>query len=229
MNQAFEILKARALSLNLPSMDEYEYKKIHTKPLLPLSLKIDCDQFLEDIIRYDSKFRQWGNRYTELPRYGLPLVNENGSLDNPIDPTLGSLSHWNEDYPSNPYMETDFEQPTEAMYMKSLQPLRIFHEHWTRSNILKWYNGAEFKPHIDTTFPALWFRFWATTDPSTIKLGFENNGQIEYEENIEPGRLYLIDTSIIHVAQATGLNYQFFLSVNPSACTLIKTLLVADR
>lgn len=229
MNQVFEILKQRAISQNLPILDEYEYKNIHRSPLMPLDLKIDCELFQEEIKRFDNNFKQWGNRYTDLPRYGLPLVNETGTLDNTVDPTIGSLTHWNEDHPDAPVMETDFTMPTEAMYIKSLQPLRIFNKHWTRSGILKWENGAEFKPHIDTTFPALWFRLWGTTDPSTIKLGFERNGQFEYETGIEAGRIYLIDTSLVHIARATGLNYQFFLSVNISACTLIKTHLVAAK
>lgn len=227
MNQVIEILKARAISSNLPTIAQDEYQRIHTKPLIPLDIKIDCDLFKQEIEQFT--FRQWGNRYTHLPRYGLPLVNGNGRLDDAEDPTIGSLSHWNEDNPTNPHMETDFTVPTNALGVSSLNSLRIFDGYWTRSGILKWNTGAEFKPHIDTTFPALWFRFWATTDPSTIKLGFLKNEQIEFEENIEAGRIYLIDTSIIHVAEATGLNYQLFLSVNPNAWNLIKTHLAVDK
>ena len=229
MNQYMEILKNKAISLDLPYISEIEFKELHKKPLIPLDIKIDPLEFNHDMEQYDNKFRQWGNRFVELPRYGLPLVNLDGDLDNKEDPTIGSLDHWNQDHPLNLYMETDFVIPTEAMDVNSLKPLKVFDNYWTRSSILKWYNGAEFKPHIDTVFPALWFRFWATTDPGTIQLGFENNGQMFLEENIEAGRIYLIDTSIIHIAQATGFNYQLFLSVNVNAWKLIKTHLVADK
>jgi hypothetical protein len=148
-------------------------------------------------------------------------------MDNTIEPTVGSLSHWNEDFPEMPHMETDFTVATPAMRIPSLSPLREFDGHWTRSNILKWGAGGEFKPHIDTTFPALWFRLWGTTDPSTVELGFLNNGEFDIVKDIEPGRLYLIDTSIVHIARATRLNYQFFLSLNVNVCSkLLNTLLV---
>jgi hypothetical protein len=223
MSNYIEILKARAV--NLPYLEEDKFRTIHPTPLQPLDIKIDCNQFVKEIEKFE--FKRWGNRYLELPRYGLPLVNSNGSMDNTIEPTVGSLSHWNEDFPEMPHMETDFTVATPAMRIPSLSPLREFDGHWTRSNILKWGAGGEFKPHIDTTFPALWFRLWGTTDPSTVELGFLNNGEFDIVKDIEPGRLYLIDTSIIHVARATGLNYQFFLSLNVNVCSkLLNTLLV---
>ena len=224
MSDYIEILKSRAV--NLPYLEEDEFKKYHPIPLQPLDIQIDCEQFLKEIEQFE--FKRWGNRYLELPRYGLPLVNSNGSMDNTIEPTVGSLAHWNEDFPNSPHMETDFTVLTPAMGIPSLDPLRVFDGHWTRSNILKWEAGGEFKPHIDTTFPALWFRLWGTTDPSTIELGFANNtNNFDIVKNIEAGRLYLIDTSVVHIARATGLNYQFFLSLNINACSkLLSTILV---
>ena len=140
-------------------IDKTEYHQFHPTPLTPLDIKIDCNQFIADIKVYDSYFEQWGTTHTQLPRYGLALVNEHGVLHN-NDPVNGSMMAWNKQHPGVPFLDLDFTTPTPVLSMPSLSPLNVFDSHWCRSNIFKWHAGAEFYPHIDTVVPSLWFRLW---------------------------------------------------------------------
>lgn len=205
-------------------IDEIEYKDFHPLPLTPLDIKIDCDQFMTDIRSYDKNFEQWGETHTHLPRYGLALVNEYGILHD-HDPVNGSMMAWNKQHHDTPLLDIDFTIPTPVMNMPSLSPLRIFDGHWCRSNILKWDIGAEFYPHIDTIIPSLWFRLWACINPQGLKIRFYNEVSKQMEEinNIEPGRIYIINTAIIHDAYTTSNDtYQLFLSIKPSAREVLK-------
>ena len=85
-----------------------DYEKLHEYKLQPLSIKIDVDNFLSEIIKFDEYFRPWGDKYNDLPRYGLPLINENGKLNNEIEPACWPLDRYNfivkqkyEDTPEN--------------------------------------------------------------------------------------------------------------------------------
>ncbi len=229
MTNYLDKLTRRIIDERLFLLGKEEYATLHNKFLNPLDLIINCDLFAKEINQYHDDFKQWGDRYPDLPRYGIPIVNENGRLDNNIDPTIGSLSHWNEDHPDFPVIENDFSVPTEIANIKSLNVLKIFKGELTRSNILKWYAGAEFKPHVDCAVPTPYLRFWGTTDPSTIELSYLDGNVFRAVQGIEKGRLYLIDTSIVHIAKATGFNYQFFISLKAKAWKLIKTHLVTDR
>ena len=201
---------------SLPSVSTEDYLKLHTSPLTALNLKIDCEYFEREIAAYNSYFYQWGTQFADLPRYGLALVNQDGVLK-ANDPINGSLYEWNSKFPDKPLLETDCRTPTNVMSMQSLNPLRVFDGHWCRSNIFKWEAGAKFMPHIDTVVPSPWIRLWGTTDASTTQVNFYNEkGPIDVGP-IESGRIYVIDTSLVHDASATGLVYQFFLSVLPSS------------
>jgi len=204
-------------------ISEEEYKGIHTDPLVSLDLKIDLELFANEISQYHNWFEQWGNEHTDLPRQGLALVNQFGHLQT-NDPINGSLYEWNKLNPEQPILETDCKRPTEVMWIESLEPLKIFKDHWCRSNILLWDKGAEFKPHIDTLIPSPWLRLWGTTS-NDVKLRFCLNNEMIEHPDVEPGRLYLIDTSLVHDAKCYGNpTLQFFLSVLPSALDLIKSL-----
>jgi hypothetical protein len=200
-------------------IDEVKYKELHPQPLTPLDIKIDCKQFMLDITAYNTYFEQWGETHTHLPRYGLALINETGILQN-NDPVNGSMMAWNKKHPGVPFLDLDFDTPTQVLSMPSLEPLKIFNDHWCRSNILKWHAGAEFYPHIDTVIPSLWFRLWGCTSTDGLHIRFydETSGQMREIDNIEPGRIYIIDTSLIHDAYTSvDDTYQLFLSVKPSA------------
>lgn len=195
-----------------------DYERLHPQFLTPLDIKINCDLFNKELIRYEEYFEQWGNDHQHLPRYGLALVNQDGKLKNK-DPINGSLMAWNRDNPGQPLIETDCVTPTDVMTMSSLSPLNILNGHWCRSNIFKWDKNAFFFPHIDTIVPSMWIRLWAVTTPGIVVRYYnKNTDTFDVVENIELGRVYIIDTSLVHDANAINDNvHQLFLSVLPSA------------
>ena len=234
-------------------ISEEDYERLHTQNLVPLDININVKDFLEDMNEYDSHFYQWGDKFTDLPRYGLPLVNENGKMDNDPEPVCWPLVRWNfvnlgyndtpEDFTrfyknvqnnidtEKLQLETYFTQPTSALSMKSLEPLNDIKPYMVRSCILKWHTKAHFKPHYDTWHPVKWLRLWGTTNPDGMYLRFksedttdgfcnwnETNQEHEIyvaEENIEAGRLYLINTLKWHDAFAYQDNvFQFFIALN---------------
>ena len=203
-------------------ISDQAYQHLHPRPLTPTNITIDCLELNQAVTQYHDKFQQWGTDHQHLPRYGLALVNQTGQLiDN--DPINGSIMAWNRDRPTQPLVELDCTTPTEVMQLPALNPLRVFDGHWCRSNILKWHTGAFFYPHIDACSPLfLWIRLWAATSDG-IQLRFYNPNSQELESvDYEPGRVYIIDTSLVHDALATGEDVlQLFLSVLPSAYDLL--------
>ena len=211
-------------------IDDVEYKAFHPQPLTPLDIKIDCKQFMTDIQLYNNYFEQWGTTHTHLPRYGLALVNEHGSL-HANDPVNGSMMAWNKQHPDTPFLDLDFTKPTPVMDMPSLNPLRVFDSHWCRSNIFKWNNGAEFYPHIDTVIPSAWFRLWACINADDLHVRFydEATGTMKDVTDIEQGRVYIINTTLVHDAYTRADDtYQLFLSVKPSAREVLRGKVYCD-
>ena len=171
-------------------MTEEEYLKIHKKNLTPLNIKIDTELFEKQIENYN--FRRWGDKFHEYPRFGLPLVNENGSLNNDIDPSCWPLDRWNfvkkgfkdtdEDFTEfynnvekydDLIDETFFTIPTEVLSLSSLNPLQPIKEYLLRSCILRFDTMGHFKPHFDTWFPTKWLRLWGTTKPDGCVFRYE--------------------------------------------------------
>jgi hypothetical protein len=114
------------------------------------------------------------------------------------------------------------------MQINSLRPLETFKNYWFRSNILKWQAGAEFKPHIDTILPSPWLRLWGTTNAENLEIRYwdTDENQMRSVQNVESGRIYLIDTSCVHDAVGHGDSYQFFLSVSTASIRKIQSLLL---
>jgi len=201
-------------------IDETNYYTLHKSPLTPLDITCDYANLAGEISKYSYYVEDWGD-LTENPRRGLALVNLTGNLIK-NDPINGSLHHWNQNNPYNPILESDCVKPTPVLDIPSLKNLAVFNGHWCRSNILIWKESAKFHPHIDTIVPSPWFRLWAT-DSKNIKLFFAQDNYLQEYSDIEQGRLYLIDTSIIHSAEAVGgAGHQLFLSVLPSAQSVIE-------
>lgn len=204
-------------------VNETDYKNLHTDFLTATSITIDIDLFIKEINQYNNHFYKWGQNHLELERFGLSLVNQNGKLHE-NDPINGSLHEWNKLNPHSPIIETDCRAITEAFNIKSLQPLKILDGHWCRSNVLKWNKGAHFKPHIDTIIPSPWLRLWATSNNTEFDINYDDgSGNLIKFNDIEPGRIYIIDTSKVHDAVSYTDNvYQLFLSVLPSAINILK-------
>ena len=53
-----------------PTVTDLDYYAVHTSPLVPLTIKIDCEKFLTEIQTFSNYFEQWGTEF-DLPRYGL--------------------------------------------------------------------------------------------------------------------------------------------------------------
>ena len=209
---------------NLPKLDTELYNKIHTDFLVPTDIVIDSNLFLKEIIEFDNEFSQWGTMHTELPRYGLALVNLDGKLSKDKDIINGSLYQYNLHNPNEPIFETDCTTPTVVYNLESLKPLKVLDGYYTRSNIFKWLSNGKFFPHIDTFKPTPWLRLWGTTNVDNISVSYYDSISDSYKtvENIENGRIYLTDTSLVHDAICThGTNYQFFLSTNILAYNII--------
>jgi len=105
--------------------------------------------------------------------------------------------------------------------------LKLFYNYHMRSCILWWNRGHGFVPHTDTDVPAPQIRLWGTNNPEHYVFNFCNGDQYVREENIERGRLYLCDTSIMHEAHSTAKNvYTFFFSLHPDSYDLVKEHLI---
>lgn len=178
-----------------------DYEILHCDRLRPLKIKVDVDLFHQEIEKYDNYFRPWGDKFTELSRYGLPMINDNGKLDNEIEPACWPLDRWNfiqrgyEDTPeeftkfyndaisgkiSDLIDELSFKTPTEIMDLKSLEPFEPIKKYMVRSCILKWGELANLKPHVDSWHPVRWLRIWGTTDPEKMYIRY-------LSENTEDG------------------------------------------
>lgn len=222
--------KMRDKFQSLKKIEEINYKEIHTKNLVPLNIKINCKIFEEEISQLHPFFEQFGITYTNLPRYGLGLTN----LKTPVNSTPSvcnwPMDVWNLNNPDFPLHDTDFTEPTQ--YFKSLSSLnefKYFEGHYARCNILWWKTGAHFKPHVDVGIPATNLRLWGTNDPDNNHFCFWDDDVNDFveEKNVEPGRLYLADTSKLHHAYSTGdYVYTFFFALQVSAFDLIKKVLL---
>lgn len=202
--------------IELPKISVQQFRKLHPDFITPLNIKIDIDQFEKDIRPYKQLFRQWGTRHTNFPRFGLPLTNLNGKLDNDIEPCCYPLDQWCEEYPEQQYWESDFKCPTEALNMPSLKSLDIIKPYMWRSALLLWNNTGHFKPHVDMYDDAIThLRLWGTNKSSrSYHLSYGK----EKVRDWEPGRIYLINTLDMHEAFATEDNtYTFFLSIGIEA------------
>jgi len=215
------------LSERVGHISEQSYRELYNKPLVPTTIKIDVNQFEDEITQYDRWFEQWGHTFEHLPRTGAALANMDGILKE-NDPVNRSLYEYNVDNPTAPLFDCDFTKPTEILDLPSLQPLREFDSFWCRSNILRWDKGAHFYPHIDCTADRVhWLRLWGTTS-NNIRMRFQGNDPdvLEEHEDIEPGRIYLIDTSLIHDARCIeGRAYQFFLATLPQSFFILEDII----
>ena len=198
------------------------YYKLHSSFLRPTKIKIDVNFFKEEIKRYHSKFRYFTHKYYKQ-RYCISLVNIDGTIDKQHDITAQPL----DSLPASKHIDDwEITKKTEVYKnLKSLTPLRELDEYIVRSQILLWHKNASFVPHIDT-WPAEThrsLRLWGITDPKNYV--FKNLGEFVDMQKIEPGRIYLVDTSRWHYAKAIGdWQYTFFLSTkfNDSVVKLLE-------
>lgn len=205
---------------NIDLMDIKKYNSLYESNLVPTSIKFDIDLFEKTMKKYSSYFKIWSNNRPEVmySRLGIPLVNLSGRIDDKFDLTIGPLDYYNKNNPGYELWESDIKTPTDLLAEKCFDVLNPIKPYMLRSSILKWHPGGNFLPHIDTVVPSPWFRFWGTNNTNNIKLRFyESTDQSScvVEENVEAGRLYLINTAKLHDALCINdVGYQFFICVN---------------
>ena len=222
--EAYRIREAERKKLS-----EKDYWSIHTSRLRPLNLIIDCDLFKHEIKSVDSLFEQFGNTHTNLNRKSMPLTELKTPIESIPLPVNWPMDVWAIEHPNQPLFDADFNIPNKEFYsMESMRPMDILKDHLSRCCILKWGTGARFYPHLDTLVPSHVIRLWGTNDPDNNHFCFWNESTCQYEreENVEPGRLYLADTSQFHHAYSTAEDvYTFFFALQVSSYETIKQLL----
>lgn len=209
-----------------------KYIEFHPTELQKTSMKFDVTAFHSVMKKYSLAFKTWGREKQFMKRYGLPLVNENGSLLNNPDPVCFPLDEWNRNNPNDRLLDRDFITPTEVLSDNVFDVIDPIKQYMLRSAILRWDEETFFWPHVDTWFPSPIVRLWGTTDPDNVKIQFDKdrrrcelpknvpgmNPQVEdfTDFEIEAGRLYVIDTSIIHAARTCSdkTGYQFFIALH---------------
>lgn len=228
------------------------YNALHTQPLVPLNIRIDINKFRCSMEKYHHAFRRWGQEHLELKRFAVPLINRSGRLDDNPDPSIYPLDRWNENLSvTDKLWDNDFIKATEVLSEPCFDVLNPIKQHMVRSSIFKWHEGSKFYPHIDTWFPSPILRLWGTDCAENMHLGFNKTGErsawidngdgtftepnnqehainnLQDVTNIESGRLYLIDTCIMHDARSSADNvHQFFIALNTQSVEAIKNLII---
>ena len=195
-----------------------KYKKLYNQPLRKTKLKINVVDFINEIQQFKTCFQKWGNKTDKGQRWGLPLVNETGVIDEPDD-TIQPLDELYFET-GKLLMDVEITEKTVACMMESLTPLRKLYPYLIRSAILKWIYSAGFSRHRDMELPANHFRLWGTCSEKMIL-------KIDDQEmrDIEAGRIYLIDTSKFHEGLSRQNHlYQFFLGVNLDAYDTLESI-----
>jgi hypothetical protein len=202
--------------ISQPAIETAEYNELHTAPIVETDIDIDIDNFLQEIETYKNNFSHWGNTHKHFPRYGIPLVNLTGKLDEENDPSRMPLDEHFMIHQDKNSMTLDHEidVKTELCSLPSLKPLiEVFDEHLCRSAILRWDAMGHFKEHVDVVKPAPNLRLWGTT---STKMQLKMDGKVI--NTIKPGKIYIFDSSLKHEAHAIGNNiYQFFIGLKISA------------
>ena len=207
---------------------EQQYLDMHTAPLIPLDMCADIGLFHECMTLYQHAFRTWGVKHLENRRYGLPLVNANGELHNNPEPVCYPLDQWNANLEDEDRVrDHSFQVPTKVLSHPAFDFLEPLKDCILRSCILKWMDNSLFYPHTDTKLQGRILRLWGTDRPDKVKLRFDRGGirsnprEVDSVDHdlappnceVEAGRMYLIDTNIIHETHSYANNtYQFFLS-----------------
>lgn len=205
-----------------------DYWAIHTNFLVPLDIQIDIELFRKEIKNYNSYFKSWGYNRPELDdvRKGLPLVNLDGSYKNKEDLSIGPLDEHNKAHPENCFLENDFTVPTDILNLETFNPLNNLKKFMCRSSILYWQYPANFNPHWDVVLPTVNLRLWGTDNPENVELRYKKNDSLIPCENVEAGRLYLIETSTIHDARCLKDEvYQFFIALTVESYDTVKDLI----
>lgn len=178
--------------------------------VVPLKLDIDLKPFFRELAAFEKNWVEYNpNPDKRNFRWGLSLTSLDGGLSG--DPDLYSLKEYNEAH-KTAYREDQFITKTPVYthckeLHEPLEPLGPL----GRSHLLRLGRGGYFPPHRDTAqLNPECFRVIANLNFSQNYFSFVLNGQ---ELKLEPGRLYLMNTTLSHSLSSFN-DYSHFLVLN---------------
>lgn len=220
-----------------PRIDPKKYESMHQgKKFIPLNFTIDLELFNSEVFRLKNKFESWGIRKTELSRKGIALTETSEKVvhDYKSGPANWPLDVWNWYHPEKPLADVDFNSVSKySRQFKSLQEiLSTFDGHLGRTNVTWWNSGDYFNTHFDVDLDhPINYRLWLsnyTGNEHKLFMGERSpdRNMTQISNEMEPGRLYLIDTSRYHKGEATVDNvFSLLMTLQPSATNLLEKLL----
>lgn len=228
---------AREHFSKLPKIPKETYLRLHKKPIQKLGVSIDLDLFNTQVAAVKDQFQPWGINSNKDNRYGLALTEPLFVTDEYPDPANWPLDIWNYHHPYQPLTDADFPVQNKWFeYFTSLMPVYdLFVPHISRTNVTLWNTGGQFYPHIDNFVDtATNYRLWISNKTGKQhQLLFGNRETdkdlVNCSDDLIPGELYLLDTTICHHGIATeDFVCSMLMSVLPSATEIIEELLNAQ-
>lgn len=222
----------------LQKIPEETYLRLHSEPIKSLGISIDLDLFNKQVAAVEDQFQPWGINENKNNRYGLALTEPLFETNDFPDPANWPLDIWNYHHPNQPVSDADFPVHSKWFdYFTSLKPVYdLFMPHISRTNVTLWNKGGQFYPHIDNFVDtAINYRLWISNKTGQQhKLLFGNRetdkNLVNYSDDLIPGELYLLDTSICHHGIATeDFVCSMLMSVLPSGTEIIEELLNANK
>lgn len=162
--------------------------------IVPLNIKIDCNQFMSEVSQFDSEWVDYLPR-TDRPnnRQSLVLTNLEGKTHTD-NPSLAQASY----AAGRRLSETEFSHPTDVY--KACSSLSGFLDQWSplgRTFLVKSNIGGYFMPHRD--HPSL------PRDVFRLVVFLNNCAPLDYDWwmedrkfQIELGRVYYVNTRLTH-------------------------------
>jgi len=184
----------------LRSLDQDAFGKKLPSFMNPTDIKLDADLFDHCCKKFNKYFVSWKNEETKQiyeNQYALPLVNKTGQLDLD-DVSIGNLEDINRAVNYYITLENDFLIPTEVLDDPVFSVLNNFKQHMLRSSIKRWEVGANETPRTDMVMPTTFIQFWAFDKPQNLTIRYEDNFDLVEQVNIEPHRLYAVNTNLVY-------------------------------
>jgi hypothetical protein len=206
-------------------LDQEEFYNVQTENFVPLKgIRIDNQEFEQQIEPYKPYFRNWGVRWLDkMFRKGLPVVNDTGRIDDAIDASLWPLDQYNKVFGVD-LRDNNFRMPTPILDLPCFDTLAPIKPYMIRSAILWWKKGSYFHPHSDSALPTPYIRLWGTNKPEKYVFDY-TDGSHDTQEMWDAGQIYLSDTVKQHYAESLDDDvYTYFFSLDATGYDIIKEL-----
>lgn len=210
----------------LKKLGNKEYKKVVNSFLQPLPIKLNEEKFSNLIDTYKNNFIPWKNlekNEVHYNQFAVPIINKTGILHDDQDISLRYLEDVNTIVTDEIVLENDFLLPTEILSHLFFDDLKQFQPYMLRSFITRWFPGAAVLPRFDMILPTTFFQLWAVDRPTNLIFSYENNFDLIEIKDIEPFKLYLLDTNQIHTKQCINdVVHQISISLSINAVNLVQ-------